>query len=56
MFINKIFCKILKKRNKNLEKLMKRGNKLLDEELDIFRIIKSIRILKNEEESKFVID
>ena len=43
-------------KNIKLKKLMKKGNELLEEELDIIRILKSIRLLKNEEKSKFIID
>ncbi len=35
---------------------MEKSNELLEEELDIIKIIKSIRILKKEETSKFMID
>ena len=35
---------------------MKKGEKLLDEELDIIRIIKSIRMINKEDENKFLID
>ncbi len=35
---------------------METGDKLLEEELDIIRIIKAIRILKKEIKSKFIID
>jgi len=35
---------------------MEKGVKLLEEELDIIRIIKSIRTLSNEDENKFIID
>ena len=35
---------------------MEKGDMLLEEELDIIEIIKSIRSLKKEEESKFIID
>ena len=43
-------------KNLKLRKLMEKGDELLEEELDIIRIIKSIRFLKKEEESKFCID
>ena len=35
---------------------MEKGEKLLEEDLDIIRIIKSIRIINKEEENKFIID
>ena len=35
---------------------MEKGNELLEEELDIIRILKAIRILKKEEKSKFIIN
>ena len=35
---------------------MEKGEKLLEEELDIIRIVKSIRMIKNEDEKKFIID
>ncbi len=43
-------------KNLKLRKLMEKGDELLEEELDIIRIIKSIRFLKKEEESKFFIN
>ena len=39
-----------------LNKLMKKADGLLEEELEIIRILKSIRQFKNEEKSKFIID
>ena len=35
---------------------MEKGEKLLEEELDIIRIIKSIRMMKKEDKNKFIID
>ena len=35
---------------------MRKGNDLLEEELDILRILKSIRMINKEEENKFIID
>ena len=35
---------------------MEKGDKLLEEELDIIRIVKAIRKINNEDENKFVID
>ena len=55
LFIDR-FLKICKKSNKDLKLLFKKGEELLEEEMDILRIIKSIRMLKNEDDSKFIID
>ena len=55
LFIDR-FLNICKKRNKDLKLLFKKGEELLEEEMDILRIIKSIRMLKNEDDSKFIID
>jgi len=55
IFIDR-FLKIFKKSNKELKLLFKKGEELLEEEMDILRIIKSIRMLKNEDESRFIID
>ena len=35
---------------------MEKGEKKLDEELDIIKIIESIRMIKKEDESNFIID
>ncbi len=35
---------------------MEKCDKLLEKELDIIRIVKSIRLLKKEEENNFIID
>ena len=35
---------------------MEKGENLLEEELDIIRIIKSIRMINKEERDKFIID
>ncbi len=35
---------------------MEKGDQLLEKELDIIRIVKSIRLLKKEEENEFIID
>ena len=35
---------------------MEKGEMLLEEELDIIRIVKAIRKINNEDENKFVID
>jgi hypothetical protein len=55
IFIDK-FLNICKKRNKELKMIFKKGEELLEEEMDILRIIKTIRMLKNEDESKYIID
>ena len=39
-----------------LKKLLKKGDEILNEELDIIKIIKSIRILNKDRENKFLID
>ncbi len=36
--------------------MMDKGEKLLEVELDIIRIVKAIRMIKNEDENKFIID
>jgi len=46
-------CKL---KNRKLKKLLKKGEKLLEEELDLIKIINSIRILNKDNENKFVID
>ena len=46
--IDNAFWKICKTNNLKLKNLFKKGNELLEEELDIITILKSIRILKNE--------
>ena len=35
---------------------MEKGEKLLEEELDIIRIVKAIRKINHEDEKKFIID
>ena len=35
---------------------MQKGEKLLEEELDIIRIVKSVRMINKEDENKFIID
>ena len=47
------FCKM---RDKKIKNLIKKGDSLLEEELDIINIIENIRNLKNESKSKFIID
>ena len=54
--MDSIFCKICKTKNKKLKKLFEKGEELLEEELDIIKIINSIRILNKDNENKFVID
>ena len=56
ILFDNLFCGICKKKNKKLKKLMEKGEMLLEEELDIIRIIKSIRMINKEDKSKFVID
>ena len=41
-----IFNKCFSKKTKNKQKLLKKGNEILNKELDIVRIIKNIRNLK----------
>ena len=43
-------------KNIKLKKLMLKGDELLEEELDIIRILKSIRKLKKEEKNRYIID
>jgi len=43
-------------RDKKIKNLIKKGDSLLEEELDIINIIENIRNLKNESKSKFIID
>jgi hypothetical protein len=43
-------------KNKKLKKLLEKGDELLNEELDIIKIIKSLRISNIEQENKFEID
>ena len=43
-------------KNIKLKKLMLKGDVLLEEELDIIRILKSIRKLKKEEKNRYIID
>ena len=43
-------------RDKKIKNLIKKGDSLLEEELDIINIIENIRNLKNESQSKFIID
>ena len=39
-----------------MKQLIEKGEKKLDEELDIIKIIESIRMIKKEDESNFIID
>jgi hypothetical protein len=39
-----------------LKQIFKKGDELLEEELDLARIIKSIRTINKEEKNKFIID
>ena len=43
-------------KNFKLKKLLEKGDELLNEELDIIKIIKSIRILNKDRDNKFEID
>ena len=52
----KICCNIYKHRSLNLKRMMKKGNELLKEELDIIKIMKTIRKFNKDKKSKFIID
>ncbi len=56
LFFDSLGCRISKNKNLKLKQILKKGNDLFEEELDILRILKSIRIINKEEESKFIID
>ena len=43
-------------KNLKLKKLLVKGEEILNEELDIIKIIKSIRILNKDRDNKFLID
>ena len=56
LFIDSFGCKIFKNKNLKLKHILRKGNDLLEEELDILRILKSIRMINKEEENIFIID
>ena len=43
-------------KNKKLKNLLQKGDELLNEELDIIKLIKSLRISNKDQENKFEID
>ena len=43
-------------KNLKLKNLLKKGDEILNEELDIIKIIKSLRILNKDRDNKFLID
>ena len=51
-----MFGKICNSRNKQVKKLIKKGDELLEKELDIIYIIENIRKLNKENLTKFIID
>ena len=54
--LDSLFCNICKMKNQKLKKLLQKGDELLNEELDITKIIKSLRISNKDQENKFEID
>ena len=56
ILFDNFFCGICFKNKIKLKHLIEKGEKLLEVELDIIRIVKAIRMIKNEDENKFIID
>ena len=54
--IDSLFCNICKMKNQKLKNLLQKGDELLNEELDIIKLIKSLRISNKDQENKYEID
>ena len=53
LIIDSMCCNIFINRNKKLKLILKKGEELLEEELDIIKILKKLRKHNNQEENKF---